>query len=75
MLQAGEPQRQSPTAGNPPAVLARQRTGSSPYDFSGVWNLVIPVPGSPPVQYLMLYLGSFLLHRYPNALFVHNLYK
>ncbi|MDF5725414.1 MAG: hypothetical protein PUP91_34180 [Rhizonema sp. PD37] len=53
MLQAGEPQRQSPTAGNPPAVLARQRTGSSPDDFSSVWNLVVPVPGSPPALFFL----------------------
>jgi hypothetical protein len=28
VLQRGEPQRQIPTEGNPPAVLAPQRTGS-----------------------------------------------
>ncbi|NJR74761.1 MAG: hypothetical protein HC773_16255 [Scytonema sp. CRU_2_7] len=31
MLQRREPQRQIPTEGNPPAVLAPQRTGSQPH--------------------------------------------
>ncbi|MDF5731502.1 MAG: hypothetical protein PUP92_26735 [Rhizonema sp. PD38] len=35
MLQAGERQRSSPTTGNPPILLARQRTGSSSQSYFG----------------------------------------